>query len=185
MSDGVLPQRVNTRKAVGREATYAGHLGVAQLPDFAGSVCAAGDSPVHARLHFRRDEDGRAVLDVALDARVRLECQRCLGWFTRELRSESRLALVAGDDQARQLPSEYEPLISGEDTDLWSVVAEELALAMPVVAYHPDGVCTLAVKPSGSETDTEGADRTRPFEVLSALLDQPADDKDDSKNDRE
>jgi len=179
MSEGVLPQRVNTRKAVGREATYEGSLGVAQLPDFAGSVCASGEAPVHARLHFSRDDDGRAVLDVALRARVRLECQRCLGWFTRELRSDSRLALVAGDDQARQLPSGYEPLISGESTDLWSVVAEELALAIPVVAYHPDGECSLAVTSSGGEPGTEGAERTRPFEVLSALLEQSAGDKND------
>lgn len=179
MSDGVLPQRVNTRKAVAREARYAGVLGPSQLADFAGVLADDDGAPVAARVRFGRDGDDRAVVAVSLRARVRLECQRCLGWFSRELRSDSRLALVAGDEQAKQLPADYEPLLSGEDTDLWSVVAEELALALPVVAYHPRGECVPPPKAPDSDPGAVSAQGGSPFEVLSALLDQPAGDKND------
>lgn len=182
MSDGALPHWVNTRKAVGREAHYSGTLGPDQLSEFASYLEPESGSAVRAEIRFGRDDDARSVVDVTLNARVQLECQRCLGSLARELHSVSRLALVPSDEHARHLPESYEPLIAGEETDLWAVVAEELALALPVVAYHAPGECATALAGSGEPQQEQAvgdAQRANPFDVLSVLLEQPASDADE------
>jgi uncharacterized protein len=182
MSDGALPQWVNTRKAVGREASYLGVLGAVQLPEFAKYIDTSNAAAVDAEVSFGRDDEDRQVVDVRLVAQVRLECQRCLEPFACELRSHSRLALVTGDEQAKQLPADYEPLLAAEETDLWAVVAEELALALPVVAYHPDGGCTHDLADSASGEMVVGdAQRSGPFDVLSSLLEAPGDGTDSNE----
>ena len=180
MSQAVLPQRVNTRKALGREASYRGTLGASQLTDFASVLDdsdESGEASIEAGISFGRDEEQRPVIDVSLEARVRLECQRCLEQFTQRLSSRSRLGIVLTDEQAKQLPRDYEPLISAEETDLWAVVAEELALALPVVAYHPEGQCRVGGDAAErKEIETGGDERANPFGILSVLLDEAAAD---------
>ena len=123
-------------------------------------------------IRFSRDEWGQAVADVSLRAPVLLQCQRCLAPLKEKLVSRSRLGLVPSDEQARHLPGDYEPWIAIDEIDLWQVAAEEFALALPVVSYHPAGVCEA---PAGSAQEApltplvpHTADH--PFGVLSALL---------------
>jgi uncharacterized protein len=175
MSAAPLPHRVNIRKAVTRAARYAGCLGAEQLPQFS-SLLNPANPQSNVEVEFGQDDEGRQYAVVAIEARVVLECQRCLQPMLQELASESRLALVHSDEEARQLPAHYEPWLAIEEVDLWALAAEEFALALPVVAYHPRGECE---PPGGSEAvrekdDDQGMDVQKPdspFNVLSTLLD--------------
>ena len=177
MLTGPLPQVVNIRKAVTRGARYDGVLGAEQLPQFS-AILESRSHPIEASVQFGEDEEGRQFAAVTMMARVQLECQRCLKPISTELRGVSSLGLVAGDDQARALPARYEPWIAIDEVDLWEMVAEELALALPVVAYHPEGECRPpGPEVVGPEDEDEKiklgdeVDSDNPFKVLSALLD--------------
>jgi uncharacterized protein len=176
MSGGLLPQTVNTRKAVTREACYRGVLGAAQLPQLREML--PGDSqPVSVAMRFFSDEQGRKRISVELDATVQLVCQRCLEPFTSRIASRSELGIVRSDEEALHLPGDCEPLIALEETDLWRVAEEELALALPVVAYHPEGECSAvpgAPQSALEPGDLAGEETQNPFGVLSTLLDNTA-----------
>jgi len=178
MSDGPLPHTVDTRKAVTLEACYSGTLKAANLSRLSDVLLDDGSDAVSARIQFTRDDEDRQIVLVELHAVVLLECQRCLEQFRQPLDSRSQLAIVRTDEEAKQLPPRYEPLLAGEDTDLWEIVGEELALALPVAALHPRGECPVVLNKAipgqaGSEQALEndsGTERRNPFDVLSALL---------------
>jgi uncharacterized protein len=174
MLDSPLPHTVNTRKAVIRKARYAGTVGAGQLPSLSDVLASGNDACVLAEVVFSRDEENRQIVTVCLKADVLVECQRCMERFAQTLDSKSELAIVRTDEEASLLSERYEPLIGAEDTDLWEIVAEELALVLPVVSYHPDKCPETRMVPE-VENDTEDgtvheADRPNPFEVLSVLL---------------
>jgi len=168
MSGPPLPHAVSLRKAVTREALYSGVLGGAELPQFASML--GEDRPLSLDVQFGRDEEDRQIARVTLRGDVTLECQRCLGAVTRHVDSESVLGLVLTDAQAQALPRHYEPWIVDDDVDLWAVAAEELALALPVVAYHDAGECRAPLHEAAPAPEAQGV-ADNPFGVLSSLLD--------------
>jgi uncharacterized protein len=172
MSSDPLPRSVNIRKAVTRNACYEGCLTAEELPQFAANL-RVENGPLRLRVEFAEDDEGQQYAAVAMRAPVTLECQRCLGPLQLELESDSRLALIHTDEQARQLPEHYEPLIAVEEVDLWAIAAEELALAMPVVAYHDVDECPVRTSEIGADEDQDKtvAAKDSPFNVLSSLLD--------------
>lgn len=175
MSAAPLPNRVNIRKAVTRCAKYSGCLGSEQLPRFAALLDPARPL-VDVSVEFGSSEEGQQFAAVEMSARVVLECQRCLQPVHCELKAVSRLGLVPGDEQAQQLPAGLEPLIAVDEVDLWELAGEELALALPVVAYHPEGECEPPKSDRVERSDNEERGSTEqesenPFSVLSALLD--------------
>lgn len=181
MSQGTLPHRVNIRKAVIRGARYTGTLGYGQLPQYKEQLTEV-DTGVELTLQFGEDEEGRQHIAATLRAAVSLECQRCLGRVEQVVTSNSRLALVHNDEQARALPASYEPWIAVDEVDLWDIAAEELALALPVVAYHPEAHCNQALAAhsravSAGGQESEGNDGDNPFSVLASLLEGGADEE--------
>jgi uncharacterized protein len=81
---------------------------------------------------------------------------------------ELSLALVATEAQADSLPDGYEPLVL--DSPMLSLIAlveDELILALPIVALHPDSECS--VKTTGSGDAAVPADKPHPFAALAQL----------------
>lgn len=174
MSPAPLPNRVNIRKAVTRSARYTGGLGAEQLPQFAQMLDPAAPL-IEVAVEFGEDEEGQQFAAVTMQGRVVLECQRCLQSVLFTVEGDSRLGIVPGDEQAKQLSSGLEPLIALDEVDLWELAEEELALALPVVAYHPEGDCEppKSDRSGRSEHQELGlADQAtdNPFSVLSSLL---------------
>ncbi|WP_439100867.1 YceD family protein [Congregibacter sp.] len=169
-----LPNRVNIRKAVTRSARYAGALCAEQIPQFKELLDPEAPT-IDVVVEFGENEEGQQFAAVEMQGRVVLECQRCLNPVVCELKGNSRLGIVPGDEQAKQLPAGLEPLIAIDDVDLWAVAEEELALALPVVAYHPDGECEpprsdRAERSVSEETGSTDHTAENPFSVLSSLL---------------
>lgn len=168
MSDGPLPQCVNIRKAITREALYEGALAAENLSQINDLVLAPAGLSVRAQ--FGVDEEGRQIVDLAISAQVEMVCQRCLNPMLLPITSESRLGLVMTDEQARSLPKNYEPWIAMDEVDLWAMASEELALALPVVAFHDPGECSAPPHRATQESPAEAEDTQNPFDVLSTLL---------------
>jgi uncharacterized protein len=138
---------------------------------------------VAAQLRFLR-EQGQAMAEVAVRARLTGTCQRCLQALQLPVESASRVALVASEDEAGRLPAEYETFLAAEGRcELAALVAEEVLLSLPIVPRHAPGeACALAAdegaaaaedgEPGGPGDEAPPADTQRPFADLRALLER-------------
>jgi len=165
-----LPRTLEVRKAAVRECTVAGSVDLAALTRLR-AVLLPPMLPVTVRIDCRRDEQGRYLVHVAVSGTVRMMCQRCLQAVDIGVESEQSLAVVVDDERARQLPTTLEPLLlSDDDCDLWSLVEEEVLLALPSVPRHPEGVCA---EPGGamvaSETEVTPTRGDNPFSILAGI----------------
>ena len=171
MRKGALPRELDLRGLAAREASISG---VATLADL-GRLMSAGVGlvmPASADFEFRRDEEGRYVVEARVKAQVVLECQRCLGEMTQRLETRTVMACIWDDDDAAQLPPSYEPLIVQETANLSDIVEEELLLAIPASPMHAQDCITEAQRVAlGNQEDgseSEGR-KESPFAVLAKL----------------
>lgn len=170
MSKTPLPRHLDVRRAAARSACVAGSVAVSELERLGAAVMSGGEAS--AELRFWRDDQGRYRVDVDCRADVVLVCQRCLGPLRTSLEGRSMLVALWSEEQAVQLPRELEPLLTAEETDLWTVLDEELLLGLPVAPVHPPGLCTVPESPASEEQagrePTPGPQRN-PFAALEAL----------------
>jgi uncharacterized protein len=136
-----LPRFDAYRLAREREA-LGGTVDAATLPRLSDRV---GDA--HALIEWRiegiADAMGRPALAVELDGTVTLECQRCLGPVEWPIVQRTELLLARDEAEAARLDSqsESEVLIAAASLDTRTLVEDELVLALPFVARHPEGSC--------------------------------------------
>ena len=84
--------------------------------------------------------------------------------------SKTRLAIVASDEAARQLPASLDPwIVEGETADLWELVEDDLILEVPVFAYHDTDECKRLLDAYRQAPETPEADADNPFKVLEQL----------------
>jgi len=159
------------RRAASREARVSGSLRPEDLPRLAPLLAGEG-GVIEVSFAFHRDEEGRFLASLAVDAELPVECQRCLETVNETLTSRSELAAVWTDEQARHLPASLEPVLAaGEEVDLWELVEEELVLALPPFSYHDDQACIDRLVPGGAQREApeEEPAKDNPFEVLAQL----------------
>ncbi|MEM1114513.1 MAG: YceD family protein [Pseudomonadota bacterium] len=171
MSTEPLPQILDIRKAVAREASVSGVLSPSQMPRFA-ALLASEKGTVNARLQFGRDDEDRDVVQVSVAADVEVTCQRCLGVMPLAVAGENALALVWSDEQAKHLPRHLDPLIvSGDSLNLWDVAEEELMLSLPQFNYHDEADCNkfLVAYNAPAAEDSDADAQPNPFSVLAQL----------------
>lgn len=164
-----LPSTLDARKAAVRGITVSGNLALPKM-ERVGTLLASAEGVVEAQCAFSRDEENRSVIDVSVRARVEVICQRCLASMPLEVAVENRLALVADDDEARELPTRLEPLlVSNEACDLWSLVEDEIILNLPIVSYHDTAACRETLEEYKAPPPDAGAMKENPFAVLEQL----------------
>jgi len=116
-------------------------------------------------------EAGIAVADVEVKAHLALACQRCFGALAWPVRTAGRVALVAGGAEAERVPAELETVLAPDHRlSLRDLVEEELLLALPLVALHPEGECAQALGAPAPEQPAPAEERHRPFAGLSELM---------------
>jgi uncharacterized protein len=109
------------------------------------------------------DPRGRPQLRLAVRGSLQLRCQRCLGALAEPLDVASDL-LLGDEEQAAADAEEGEPdwIVASRTLDVWSLVEDEVLLALPLAPRHDEGVC---------ETSVAGArqEKTSPFAALASL----------------
>lgn len=135
MKNGSLPHTIEARALAARQVTLNGRLDAVRLVRLAAAVRAL-DAPAEVVAEFKRDEEGRYVVDLNVAILVEVACERCLETMPLAVSSVTRLGIVWTDEQAQALPSGVEPLLTGDETDFWAVVEDELLLALPPFSYH-------------------------------------------------
>ena len=113
-------------------------------------------------------EEGRVVAEVALAAQLVLVWQRCLKPMQQSIEGRSRVALLADEAGASQVPPELETALAPEGRlRLADLVEEELLLALPVAPRHA-GNCPGEPRSQALEKDSPTTQQ--PFAHLGELL---------------
>ncbi len=168
MSYGPLPKKVDPRKLADREAEITGIAEVSAMPRLC-SLLVDSHGEIHVSLKFAVDEQRLRVVTGSAHGSVMQTCQRCLEPVAVDVEAKVNLAMVLNEEQAKNLPRYYDPLIvEAEDVELLSLIEDELILSLPLVAYHED--CSIQT----SFGDADEAARTQenkpnPFSVLAEL----------------
>lgn len=174
MKTGALPKQLDLRGLAARGVQISGTVSPEDLPRLADSgMSIAGSGSV--AFDFRRDEEARYVVAVSVEAKVVMQCQRCLSDMEVPVNSASLMACVWTDEEAAALPATYEPLIVDDAADLSNIAEEEILLAIPVSPIH-DTECKSAAQKAALEADggspapaEEAGETDSPFAVLEQL----------------
>ena len=152
-----------------------GFLSISDLPRLAeeASVVQSGDGfDWQMRTHFE-DSPGsepRQILDIGLNGRLHLVCQRCLQDCAVNLAETRRFVLVASEVEADDYPmedEEQEPLVASQHFNLLETIEDEILLSLPLIPKHPDGFCEPHASSFGVEDADEAAGKPEnPFKVL-------------------
>lgn len=166
-----LPSVLDAWRAVATGRCFDGELSLAGFSRLKGSLTDT-EGECRFRLEFGRDALGLAYVDVGVQARLPLQCQRSLERYLHRVVIQQRLGLIADSAQEAALPPEMEPLWLGEGGEVRpaELIEDELILALPVVPIDPEA----DVLPFSDEPDPAlpGEEKPNPFAALAALKDQ-------------
>lgn len=172
MAEAQLPQRVDAYKLVDNNQQFNARIDSSKLLRLSDAVIRCS-TPVSCEVEFSRDQEGNRIMSGSCHTQVVMICQRCLGEVTLDIDSSFELGLVFNDEQARQLPRRLEPAELDEQgqLDLWTVIEDEVLLALPPFPTHSEDECQLLQTESEPEPETTDSDgkRPNPFDVLAQL----------------
>ncbi len=128
---------------------------------------------VEIDLTFDIDPQGTKFLRGHLNTRLALECQRCMKAVETPIETDFSLGFVDSETVGKELSSEYEPYVLATPTVvLRELVEDELILALPIVAFHPEDECDVAVLQHEPEEDIPlpvEEKKPNPFTALAGL----------------
>jgi len=172
----VLPRHIDPRKFAQQGINISGDVDIAELTRVK-SLLANSNGAAYAELRFGVDEQGVRKLTGSISATVEMVCQRCLEAAPQTLQIELNLGFAWSDEDVEKLPKSYEPWIIGEgQTDIYDVVADELILGLPIVAYHDQSCVPQELFSSkdtsgrsGNGANSKDTSKPNPFQVLEQL----------------
>lgn len=166
MSDQ-LPDTIKPQSLIDTGGHLSGYTVLADMERLS-AMLASNDGVVETRLDFGKDHQGIRFIKGRLKAELLLTCQRCLETVPYPVDLALSLALVGSEDQAAGLPEQYDPLVlDSQSLSLTTLIEDELILALPIVAMHPESECTNRVPTD--EDDGHVADKPNPFAALAQL----------------
>jgi len=166
MSDQ-LPDTIKPQSLIDTGGHLSGYSVLADMERLS-AMLASNDGTVEARLDFGKDYQGIRYIKGTLKAELLLTCQRCLETVRYPVDLVLSLALLGSENQAAGLPSGYDPLVlDSQSLSLTTLIEDELILALPIVAMHPESECTNRVVTNSDVGDI--ADKPNPFATLAQL----------------
>jgi uncharacterized protein len=156
MSRVRLPRRVDPLRLAQRGERLEGTLPLADLARLREATSLA-QGEVVVELNFGIDDQGVRYLKGTASTQVTLECQRCLQPMDYPLEVGLSLGLVDSLAAGEGLPEPYEPLLSDRRLiELSIVIEDELLLALPMIALHPQGECSPRADDSRRSDEPSG-----------------------------
>lgn len=134
---------------------------------------AVGRSPrVHVRVAACREPGGSVIVEGHVEARVAVQCQRCLGDVELPVEAGFVVAVARSAAEAARLREDYDTveLGRGERLPLGRLIEDEILLAIPMVPRHPHRDACDAEAVARLEALSAGAPvQDNPFQVLERL----------------
>ncbi len=137
-----LPTLIDPRKLANQGIVLEGQFHVKHLPRLAAAVTDI-ETPLSALVKFGIDESRAKVASGTLSVSVLAQCQRCLNPVTVALSTDFAAQVIWSEDQLVNVPSDREPwIVVDKMASLNELLEDEILLALPLVNYHEDGMCT-------------------------------------------
>ena len=120
-------------------------------------------------LRFERREQSPPHVSGTVGVCLSFLCQRCLERVELEITADVELDLIrSGGSDTCAKDEDYVELGENDSVDFAGMVEDELLLALPITALHPEGVCQ-SIEIASEEVDKA---TENPFAVLSNLKNQ-------------
>lgn len=166
------PHRFDAFRLANTGSEIAGHVDpydLERIEDRLGDE--EGEIPpgdVAYRIVGRLEDSGRAVLDVALEGTLPLECQRCMRVFDWPVQQDTTVLLGRDEDELAYLDDndEREVVLAAGPLDPLDIVEDELLLTMPYVPRCDRPDCAEIAAALGSTGEDKS---TSAFGALAAL----------------
>jgi uncharacterized protein len=164
-----LPEQLDAWRMVAARRSFEGTLPLSAMPRLRDSLVDT-EGKAHVSVEFDTDALRVPYVELRIEAKLPLECQRSLQRFVYPVRIVQRLGLIRDEAGEDALPEGYEALLIGDDGLLRpaDLVEDELILAIPVVPVAP-GTDTVERDWAAPEEETQ---RANPFAALSQLKDK-------------
>lgn len=163
------PQFVEPLRLARQGAELHGRLLLKDMPRLQEAVYDAVGEVEYA-LAFRREANDFHSIIGRFSATVSMTCQRCLQPMPVAVTHDVQLGVVRGEEEAKRLPAEYEPLqMDDGPVKLRDLIEDEMLLALPFAPVHPQAQCPLANAGGPGDKDQSQPDRQYPFTDLAAL----------------
>ena len=116
----------------------------------------------------RNGKAGLPRLDLDIDGKIELVCQRCLQPMTHGVGIRSHFLIAPDEEAAAALDDDdaYDAIVGATDFDLDALIEDEVILALPIAPRHK--VC-----PDGKANVSWGDKKPSPFATLAALKTGP------------
>ena len=168
MSRDRLPESIDPDRIFARRGSLEGEIPVSRFRRLKDYLSDTGGQ-ARVQLDFGFDENGRRLVTGRLNARLALQCQRCLEDLRLEVDTPLRVLVLPSDEEVRALPGEEEAVVAGESLDLLALIEDELILSLPIVPYHGDEQCSEAFNRLQREQPAPGGGSDSPFAKLKEL----------------
>lgn len=168
MSAHLLPESVDAWRMVSARRIFAGCISLASMPRLAGFL-ADVTGECEYEIVFDRAAQGQAFVDLKLDGRLPLSCQRTLDRFELPVVIHQQLGLIRAESEEAALPEGFEPVLVPDDgvLRLRDLIEDELILAIPLVPMRDDDPPGDAPVWQDAEAPADEVDN--PFAALAGL----------------
>jgi uncharacterized protein len=171
-----VPEVLDAWRLVAARRGVEGRLPLSALTRLEGSLLDT-EGDVRFALDFDRDSLQVPYVELRIDARLPLVCQRSMERFLLPVQIVQRLGLIRDEAEEAALPPGYEPLLVPDDGQLRTIdlVEDELILAVPVVPVKPgsEAVERDWPVPQSEQEHFAQDEKANPFAALSALKSKP------------
>jgi len=170
---GNVPDHVEYRRFATQSRAIEGIIPLASLPRVLAVAFQAPpvDAAAHVRLVFTEDSQRRVRVTGWVSADLVLQCQRCTRAFVQAVVATVAGVIVNNDAAAADVPRADEPiLVAGDTLDVCALVADELLLALPMVARCDDPTCRTRYESRAADGSASAPTRAdNPFAALGQL----------------
>lgn len=166
-----LPAFVEPVRYAEEGRSLIGEINIADM-DRLKEYLSRPEATVRVSLEFGVDALKQKYLQGECHTELWMQCQRCLQDILEPVHAQFCLGLVTNEEQVELLSSVYDTLWdSHKPIKLSGILEDELILALPIVAHHPEGGCELVNPVADPQTGPvdEGDEKANPFAVLKRL----------------
>ena len=172
MSPQRLPEQIIPFKLARQRRLLQGVLKLDTMARLSG-LLVDKNGDVDVNLQFDIDAQGISYMSGHLKTQVSLVCQRCMEPVVLSLESEVAVGFVTSEERVLAIPDVYEPyLLMDEVVVLSELIEDELIMAIPIVAAHPQQSCQPWFEKQHealSDVEEKMPAKKNPFAVLASL----------------
>lgn len=162
---GKLQQTYRVLREIDGNAYYTGLISLKQMPRLA-SLVIGDDAEIAITFEFDKATYQHKAIKGHVDAKLTVECQRCLEPMVHTVDQDFGLLIDASEEDIES--SQLDSVFTSEGyLDVFEVVEDELILTLPIIMMHEDTSCNKYLQPEAPEAQV--VEKDNPFLALESL----------------